>query len=131
MRFGSRIREVLTTSCGVDFRMSSPRTALDLEDTAHARQTLMSHLELAFGIHVSEEDVAHLQTVRDLLQCVRLRLWEQRVDASERAATVPTQVGRPGLTPLPPSLRESVARRTPSPPLGTALPTVDPRTTRA
>jgi len=131
MRFGSQVREVLTASCGVDFRAARPQTGLDLPETTDARQTLTDNLEKTFGIRVSDQDVAHLHTVRDLLQCVRLRLWEQRVTAREQTAEVPALAGRPGLTPLPPELRESFARRTPLSPLGVPPPAVAPRITRS
>ncbi len=131
MRFGAQVREVLTASCGVDFRAAGPRVELDVLETGHARQALTSNLERTFGIRLSDEDVAHLHTVRDLLQCVRLHLWEQRVAARAQTAAAPAMAGWSGLTPLPPDLRESFASRAPAPPPGVPLPKVDHRIARS
>lgn len=70
------VREILTASCGCDLRSASATTAVPL-DSPGASRMLAANLELAFGIAIPEPDLAHLHTVRDVLQCVRLRLWEK------------------------------------------------------
>jgi len=79
MHFGETVREILSASCGSDFRGARPSTALPATESAGALRTLAADLESAFGIEISEPDLAHLHTVRDVLQCVRLGLWRNRV----------------------------------------------------
>jgi hypothetical protein len=91
MPLGAAIREILTASFGLDFR-TAPNTA-DLPDRHPAGpfRVLAANLELAFGITVSEDDLAHLHTIRDVVQCVRLRVWERRVEG--RLATASARPG--------------------------------------
>jgi hypothetical protein len=88
MHFGATVREILTASCGHDFRNARATTVVALESEA-AERTLAANLELTFGITIRDRDLRELRTVRDVLQCVRLRLWEQRMTSSETAATPP------------------------------------------
>jgi hypothetical protein len=58
---------------------------------------LAANLELAFGISMQDGDLAHLRTVRDVMQCVRLRAWERRtIAASDGGSRAPArQIGVP------------------------------------
>jgi hypothetical protein len=89
MHFGATIREILSASCGSDLRRARPRTPLPVLESAGALRALGANLELTFGIEISEPDLAHLHTVRDVLQCVRLRLWEKRVSTRAPAEATP------------------------------------------
>jgi hypothetical protein len=93
MHFGATVREILTASCGHDLRQASPGTLLPGLDAPATLKTLAANLELAFGIEVREHDLARLRSVRDVLQCVRLRRWERRVTGAAGAA--PTDDARP------------------------------------
>lgn len=80
MDFGATVRAILTTTCGSDLRKARPSMPLpDLEPAERA--ALAADLERAFGIALAPDDVGHMETVRDVLQCVRLRRWTQRTDA--------------------------------------------------
>lgn len=93
MHFGDTVREILTASCGQDLRAASAATAIPL-DVPGTTRALAANLELAFGIAIPEHDFRHLRTVRDVLQCVRLRLWERRVQLAP-AAPPAARGGRP------------------------------------
>jgi hypothetical protein len=88
MSFGATVREILTASCGCDLRSASAATAVPLDSPGTTR-TLAANLELAFGIAIPAPDLAHLRTVRDVLQCVRLRLWEKQAWPAAEPATLP------------------------------------------
>jgi len=79
MHFGATVREILTASYGEDLRASSAGTSLPVQDSPATLKTLAANLELAFGIDLPAQDLAQLHTVRDVLQCVRLHRWEDRV----------------------------------------------------
>jgi hypothetical protein len=94
MHFGATVREILTASCGHDLREASPGTPLPGLDAPATLKTLAANLELTFGIEVGEPDLARLHTVRDVLQCVRLRRWEGRVTGAP-GTTADTRPARP------------------------------------
>jgi hypothetical protein len=83
MRFGEVCREILTASFGVDFRGASPTTVLPKLDGSDEWHALRAKLKRYFGIELPDEDLGQLRTVRDLLECVRLRLREQQVAAAQ------------------------------------------------
>ncbi len=83
MHFGATVREILTASCGRDLRDASASTSLPALDAPATLKTLAANLELAFGIELPERDLTRLHTVRDVLQCVRLRRWEERIRTAE------------------------------------------------
>jgi hypothetical protein len=85
MHFGAAIRDVLTASCGSDFRHAKAHTVLPAPQSPRTLRLLAANLELAFGVTVPDDDLARLTTVRDVLQCVRLRRWAKRVEAVEHA----------------------------------------------
>src|SRR6185295_4843469 len=80
MHFGAAIRDVLSTTCGTDLRAASARTAVPGLESPVTQRRLAADLEAAFGVAIPAADLPHLTTVRDVLQCVRLRRWEARVD---------------------------------------------------
>jgi hypothetical protein len=73
-------------------------------DSPEVQRRLAANLERSFDITLSPEDVAHLTTVRAVLQCVRLRRWE-------RETSQPTQHAAP--IAVAPPLRERFVRYTP------------------
>jgi len=79
MRFGEICREILTASFGVDFRGASPTTVLPDLDGSDAWHALRAKLNRYFGIELPDQDLGHLRTVHDLLECVRVRLRERQV----------------------------------------------------
>ena len=115
MDFGATVREILSTSCGSDLRRARPGTPLPILESAGALRALAANLELAFGIEIAEPDLAHLHTVRDVLQCVRLRLWEKRVAARAPGAAAPA--ARPVFVTSSRELRERFIRYTRPAPL--------------
>ncbi len=84
MHFGERVRDVLSASCGVDLRAARATRLLPELDDPGAMRTIAADLESAFCIEIADEDLPHLRTIRDVLQCVRLRLWERRAAALDR-----------------------------------------------
>ena len=121
--FGAAVREILSASCGSDLQQASATTALPALGSAAALRILATNLELAFGIEVPEEDLAHLRTVRDVLRCVRLRLWERRA-AAGATSDGPDQVGpdRGAYAAfISGDARERFIRYTPSAPVTTPL----------
>jgi acyl carrier protein len=105
MHFGESVREVLSKSCGRDLRAARSRTVLPGIDSPEVQRRLAADLEESFDITLSPEDVAHLTTVRAVLQCVRLRRWERETaPATEHAAPI---------TVAAPPLRERFVRYTP------------------
>lgn len=86
MHFGDSVREIVSISCGKDLRAARSRTLLPGIDSPEVQRRLAANLERSFDITLSPEDVAHLTTVRAVLQCVRLRRWEREVDEQERPA---------------------------------------------
>jgi hypothetical protein len=95
MHFGDTVREILTASCGRDMRDASPRTPLPALDSPATLRTLAANLEVAFGIELGGADLAQLHTVRDVLQCVRLRRWEQTVSSGDAARPAAPRATRP------------------------------------
>jgi hypothetical protein len=86
MHFGAAVRDVLTASCGSDFRHAKAHTVVAALQSPRTLRLLAANLELAFGVAVPDDELARLTTVRDVLQCVRLRRWAKRVEAVEPAA---------------------------------------------
>ena len=80
MHFGALVREVLSISCGSDLREAGADTALPSLTDPEARRRFARNVERIFGVRLSEADLDHLTTVRDVLQCVRLRRWIERVE---------------------------------------------------
>jgi acyl carrier protein len=118
MHFGATVREILTASCGRDLRDASPSTPLPALDSAVTLRTLAANVELAFGIEMQPDDLPRLRTVRDVLRCIRLRRWEQRVTetgqiASEDAPRQPP--ARPVFVAPTRDPRERLIRYTPRP----------------
>ena len=102
MHFGAAVREILSASYGLDLRTASATTALP-RVPGGPRRALAANLELAYGITLAPDELAHFGTVRDVLQCVRLHLWKRRHGATPEAAppaaaTVARAVFRPVTT---------------------------------
>ena len=99
MSFGETVREIVTASCGSDVRGASATADIPELRSETALRTLAANLELAFGIQVAPDDLAHLHTVRDVMQCIRLRTWERRAMAAPQGAddatARPARPGRP------------------------------------
>jgi acyl carrier protein len=93
MSFGETVREILAASCGSDLREASATSPLPELSSETVQRTLAANLELAFGIQIVEGDIAHFRTVRDVMQCVRLRAWERRA-TTEAAHSAPAQPRR-------------------------------------
>jgi hypothetical protein len=107
MHFGENVREVLSASCGTDLRAARSRTPLPNIESPLVQQRVVSDLERSFGISLDPEDVAHLTTIRAVLQCVRLRRWERETEMHDGDdAAAPT---------LATPLRERFVRYTPPP----------------
>jgi hypothetical protein len=112
MSFGENVREIVSISCGRDLRAARSRTVLPGIDSPEVQRRLAANLERSFNIRLSPEDVAHLTTVRTVLQCVRLRRWERAVagqaqpEAIAAATESETSVSSP-------SMRERFVRYTP------------------
>jgi hypothetical protein len=85
MHFGAAVRDVLTASCGSDLRHAKAHDVLPDLQSPQTLRLLAANLELAFGVTVPSEELAHLTTVRDVLQCVRLHRWVKRVEADAPA----------------------------------------------
>jgi hypothetical protein len=81
MHFGAAVREVLSASCGSDLRHASACTVVPALSAQATLQLLAANLEAAFGVRIPDSDLAHLHTVRDVLQCVRLHRWVARIEA--------------------------------------------------
>jgi hypothetical protein len=79
MSFGATIRELLTASYCVDLHGARATRTLPEAGESGALDDLAAHLQRTFGIEVSTDELERLGTVRDVLQCVRLHLWERRV----------------------------------------------------
>jgi acyl carrier protein len=113
MHFGESVREVVSKSCGKDLRAARSRTELPGIDSPEVQRRLVANLERSFDIALSPEDVAHLTTLRAVLQCVRLRRWEREMalhgtatPVIAAAASTPTMRDRfvrytPPATPVP------------------------------
>lgn len=90
MHFGAAIRNVLSATCGSDLRDASARTVIPALRSPETQRVLAAEVEAAFGVALPAADLARLNTVRDVLQCVRVRRWaaavDQRSAASERPA---------------------------------------------
>lgn len=81
MHFGAAVRDILTASYGSDLRHAKAHDVLPEPQSPQTLRLLAANLELAFGVTVPAEELARLTTVRDVLQCVRLRRWVKRVEA--------------------------------------------------
>ena len=87
MHFGAAVRQVLSVACGDDLRHAKAHTVVAALRSPQTLRLLAANVEAAFGVRVPDEDLARLKTVRDVLQCVRLRRWVTRVEADMRART--------------------------------------------
>ncbi len=103
MHFGAAVRDVLSTTCGSDLRGARARTVVPALQSPATQRLLAVKLEAAFGVAIPPVDLRHLTTVRDVLQCVRLRRWAARVEERTHAAasrasvqTAPSDVARTG-----------------------------------
>ena len=113
MHFGVSVREILSASCGTDLRGAPATTTLpELQDDG-ARRTLTANLELAFDIDIPAHDPQHWETVRDVLQCIRLRLWEKRASGATDARPAPPDEVRPVFVTPTRDPRERFRRYTP------------------
>jgi len=86
MHFGATVRELLSTTCGEDLRHAKAHRVIDALESARARSRLGANIAATFGVHVAADDLARLTTVRDVLQCIRLYRWTQRVDRGPGAS---------------------------------------------
>ncbi len=121
MSFGETVREILAASCGSDLRDASASAPLPELHSDAVLRTLAANLELAFGIHIANDDLRHFHTVRDVMQCVRLRAWERRTTAEAGAAVgTPARPARPVFVSTSRDPRERLLRYTPE--VITALP---------
>jgi acyl carrier protein len=120
MHFGASVREILSASCGTDLRRVPATAVLELEADG-ARRTLTANLELAFNIDIPAHDAEHWETVRDVLQCVRLRRWEKRATGATDAPAAPPDEVRPVFVTPTRDARERFRRYTPP-----ALPALPP-----
>ena len=94
MNFGDSVRNILSASYGADLRRASPTTPLpEPAGDPACRRVLAANLELAFGITIPPPDLEHWETVRDVMQCVRLRLWEKRTAAHEHTPETEAAAG--------------------------------------
>ena len=89
MHFGESVREIVSISCGKDLRAARSRTALPGIDSPEVQKRLVANLERQFDITLKEGDVAHLTTVRAVLQCVRLRRWEREMEEQQSVSEAP------------------------------------------
>jgi acyl carrier protein len=113
MDFGDTVRALLAERCGDDFRIARASTLLpDLDATARA--DLATALERTFAIRLADDDLEHVETVRDVMQCIRLRRWTQRTDTpapADRPAAVSVAAasahGRDRLIRRPQTTRET------------------------
>jgi len=118
MHFGAAIRDLLSTTCGSDLRTASARTVVAALEAPDARQRLAAGIEARFGVAIPAAELERLRTVRDVLQCVRLRRWAARVEARTAATTSAAQVDASGQRAFRFTRRDPVA----APPLGGGLP---------
>jgi hypothetical protein len=113
MHFGANVREIVSQSCGRDLRAARSRTVLPGIESPEVQRRLAANLEQSFDITLAPDDVAHLKTVRAVLQCVRLRRWE-REHLHETQPAAPA-VTAPALAPS--ALRDRFVRYTPPTPM--------------
>ncbi|MBI3767424.1 MAG: hypothetical protein HY271_02895 [Deltaproteobacteria bacterium] len=99
MHFGAAIRDVLSASCRTDLRHAKAHTVLPELHSPQTRRLLAANLELAFGVTVPDEELEHFTTVRDVLQCVRLRRWAKRVESDAQAPPTDTAAAAAAMTP--------------------------------
>jgi acyl carrier protein len=116
MHFGENVREIVSISCGKDLRAARSRTLLPGIDSPEIQRRLAADLERSFDITLSPEDVAHLTTVRAVLQCVRLRRWERELVTHDEAVGAPMPAPEI-VTPIQTTpMRDRFVRYTPSAP---------------
>lgn len=113
MHFGESVREVVSKSCGKDLRAARSRTIVPGIDSPEVQRRLAANLERSFDITLSPEDLAHLTTVRAVLQCVRLRRWEREMASHPTEHATPSVMADAAATP---SMRERFVRYTPPAP---------------
>ena len=113
MSFGDTVREILAASCGTDVRDASATSPLPELRSEAVQRTLAANLEIAFGIQIAEGDLAHLRTVRDVMQCVRLRAWERRATAPGEPRPRDPRPVRPVFVASSRDPRERILRYTP------------------
>lgn len=85
MHFGATVRDIISASCDTDLRAASARTPLPEPRSPETLRLLAVNLELAFGVAIPDSDLAHFETVSDVLQCVRVRRWAWRAARTEAA----------------------------------------------
>jgi hypothetical protein len=85
MHFGAAVRELLSATCGEDLRHAKPHRVIDALASARTRRLLGANIAATFGVRVAARDLARLTTVRDVLQCVRLYRWAERVERGRDA----------------------------------------------
>jgi len=112
MSFGENVREIVSISCGRDLRAARSRTVLPGIDSPEVQRRLAANLERSFDIRLSPEDVAHLTTVRTVLQCVRLRRWERALAGQEQPEAIAAAT-ESETSVSSPSMRERFVRYTP------------------
>jgi hypothetical protein len=88
MHFGAAIRDVLSATYGSDLRHAKAQAVLPATESPQTLALLAANLELAFGVTVPAHELARLTTVRDVLQCVRLRRWAKGVESGAPRATI-------------------------------------------
>jgi hypothetical protein len=101
MHFGAAVRELLSVTCDVDLRHAKPHTVVDALESPRTRRLLGANIEATFGVRVPAGDLAHLMTVRDVLQCVRLHRWAKRVERERDAALLMAGVDASAAAPTP------------------------------
>jgi hypothetical protein len=99
MHFGAAIRDVLSVSCSADLRHAKAHTVLPELHSPRTRRLLAANLELAFGVTVPDEELERLTTVRDVLQCVRLRRWAKRVESDAQSPPTDAATAAAAMTP--------------------------------
>jgi hypothetical protein len=97
MHFGAAVRDVLSTTCGSDLRAASARTVVPALQSPATQRRLAANLRAAFGVAIPVVDLRHLSTVRDVLQCVRLRRWAIGVEEREQAARLAAMSSAPAV----------------------------------
>jgi hypothetical protein len=109
MHFGATVRDIISTSCGTDVRMASARTPLPEPRSPDTLRLLAANLRLAFGVAIPDSDLAHVETIGDVLRCVRVRRWAWRVAQTEAALSETAIAARTA----PASVTDPVAPSTP------------------
>ena len=86
MHFGALVRDVLSRSCGSDLRAARARTVVPALRSPETQQVLAANIARVFGVAIPAADLDRMTTVRDVLQCVRLRRWIAGVEDGTRVS---------------------------------------------